>query len=84
MLIRFSLQNFKSFDQEAELSMIPSNDLSFKRKHITNVDTVNVLRHSVIYGANASGKSNWIEGINFFQYTVKHGLTLWSKNLFCK
>lgn len=84
MLIRFSLQNFKSFDQEAELSMIPSNDLNFKRKHITNVDTVNVLRHSVIYGANASGKSNWIEGINFFQYTVKHGLTLWSKNLFCK
>lgn len=84
MLIRFSLQNFKSFDHVAELSMLPSAKLNSKMKHISQSDTTDVLKYSVIYGANASGKSNWVKAIEFFRDTVMHGLSLRSSNMFCK
>ena len=84
MLINFSLQNFKSFDKETELSMIPSAESNLNKGDIAKINGIRVLKYSVIYGANASGKSNWIKGIEFFRDVVRQGLSLRASSMFCK
>lgn len=73
MLIRFAVKNFASFCEEQTLSMerSPATLLS---NHI-NEDTsggFKTLRGAVVYGANASGKSNLIEAMNFAKNFILH------------
>lgn len=84
MLICFSLQNFKSFDDEAELSMISAQNVRDNQEHVARVSSVEILKHAVIYGANASGKSNWIEAVRFFQNVVKDKIPVQAADMFCK
>lgn len=67
MLIQFTLENYKSFRQEAKFSLIASNYDKDTRED-ENVFTtkkfgLRLLRSAVMYGANASGKSKLIEGL---------------------
>lgn len=60
MLIEFSVKNFLSFKNKVTLSMEKGNG----EENISNIiknDITDLLRTSVIYGANASGKSNVIK-----------------------
>lgn len=60
MLIEFSVKNFLSFKDKIILSMEKGNG----EENINNIiknDITDLLRTSVIYGANASGKSNVIK-----------------------
>ena len=60
MLIEFSVKNFLSFKDKITLSMEKGNG----EENINNIiknDITDLLRTSVIYGANASGKSNVIK-----------------------
>jgi len=63
MLIRFVVENFKSFKEETEFNLLTGNI----RKHPNHVhhtkQGIDILPISVIYGGNASGKSNLIEAI---------------------
>jgi AAA15 family ATPase/GTPase len=66
MLISFSIANFRSFKGkqiinltlESQLKKVHSNNI-FKTKH---KQTTKLLKSAVLYGANASGKSNLIKG----------------------
>ncbi|MDE6479850.1 MAG: ATP-binding protein [Muribaculaceae bacterium] len=69
MIQDFSVENFLSFDSRQEISFEASSDktseesLIVKVKHPkTNLET-RLLRMSVIYGANASGKTNLLYAI---------------------
>lgn len=63
MLYRFVVENFKSFKDRNEISFIPGVDTV---RHVADANTeLPVLRTAVIYGANASGKSNFIKAIDF-------------------
>lgn len=67
MLIRFSVENFLSFRDETELSMVPGKARQHP-KHIVSTGKnrkTNLLKTAVIYGANASGKSNLIKAMDF-------------------
>lgn len=65
MLIRFTIENFLSFREKQVFSMIPGKG-SLKSHHkSTPVKGVSALKVGVIYGANASGKSNLIKAIDF-------------------
>lgn len=65
MLYRFSVENFKSFKDRSEISFIPRKDTW---RHVADVGSdIPVLRAAVIYGPNASGKSNFIKAIDFAQ-----------------
>lgn len=76
MLIRFNVKNFLSFyereDSEShkvvshEFSMIPGK-VRLNPEHIYQNKKQNLLRLSTIYGANASGKSNLVKAMAFFQ-----------------
>lgn len=84
MLIKVAISNFKSFDQMAELSMISSSKIRMHADHKAKIKQTPILRNSVIYGANAAGKSNFVEFFNFFKWTVQNGLPLEATNMFCR
>ena len=77
MLIRFRVQNFLSFKDEVEFSMIPGRT-RIHPNHIvsggTGRNAVNLLRAGVVYGANASGKSNLIKAISFAKRFILRGV----------
>ena len=57
MLIEFSVKNFLSFKDKVTLSMEKGNGDENLDNIISN-NNINLLKTAVIYGANASGKSN--------------------------
>jgi len=75
MLIRFFVENFLSFNDQVELTMIPGRGKLLK-SHIvkgSKRNDIDILRSAVIYGANASGKSNLIKSISFVKNLVVWG-----------
>ena len=69
MLIQFSVRNYKTFLEKATLSLVASNYDKETREseNIFNDDEFNLRlnKSSVIYGANASGKSKFIDALKF-------------------
>jgi AAA15 family ATPase/GTPase len=67
MLIEFSVTNFRSIKEEQTLSMLATN----LKEHPNNVfqspdPNIKLLKTAVIYGANASGKTNVAEAFGVF------------------
>lgn len=60
MLIEFRLKNYRSFRDEAVLSMEATGIGSFKNSLIPLTSTVKILPSIAIYGKNGGGKSNVI------------------------
>ena len=75
MLIRFSVQNFLSFAERVTLSMIPGKSRSLAHHVMTgsNARDIPVLKTAMLYGANASGKSNLVKAINFGRRYILNG-----------
>ena len=75
MIIQFTIGNFLSFKEQSTLSLVasalkeiqvPAEDIIF------NVGTsgLSLMKSAVVYGANASGKSNFIKALEFFKWYV--------------
>lgn len=85
MLTKIMVENFKSFDNQAELTMISSSKIRTKIDHRIKIGSnTKLLKHAVIYGANASGKSNLVDFMRFFKSTIETGLPVWSTKYFCR
>jgi len=70
MLINYRLENYKSYGDMQRFSMIPGRYQS-KSEHIVKREKFNVLKFSSIYGANASGKSNFVNSLlQLKQYVI--------------
>ncbi|MEX1030440.1 MAG: AAA family ATPase [Paenibacillaceae bacterium] len=73
MLIEFSVENFRSFKDKVTLSLVPSTDKS-KNNVLENyfeyAPNKKLLRTAVIYGANASGKTNTLKALSFMKNMV--------------
>jgi len=76
MLIEFSVKNFKSLKEKQTLSMEASADKSLDYNLIDYKDKADkdyrLLKSSVLYGANASGKSNVLDALVIFRNLVKN------------
>jgi hypothetical protein len=74
MLIQFSIKNFRTFKDKATISFIASNyDKDTREDENIFQDTyhnLRLLKSCVIYGANASGKSKFIEALVFMKRFV--------------
>lgn len=73
MLVEFRVQNFRSLRDEQLLSMVASKDKTMLETNAvgTGLSAVpHVLKSSVIYGANASGKSNLIKALQYMRDMV--------------
>ena len=84
MLIKISVENFKSFDKREELSMISSSKVQVNKNHRVKIKQTNLLKNAVVYGANASGKSNLVAAFAFIKEVLMEGLPMGSVNDFCR
>jgi uncharacterized protein len=69
MILEFSCSNYKSIKNKVTFSTIAGTDDTFKELLIPYLDD-KVLRSNIIYGANGSGKSNFINAIGFMRGLV--------------
>ncbi|MCY3865464.1 MAG: ATP-binding protein [Chloroflexi bacterium] len=72
MLIRFMVENFLSFKDEVEFSMVAGRSRKHP-DHIVKVADLRLLKTGVILGANASGKTNLIKAMSFAQDFITTG-----------
>ncbi|MFC9711044.1 ATP/GTP-binding protein [Paenibacillus sp. NPDC056933] len=84
MIVRFSVENFKSFCDKQELTMIPAKKIKKNKEHVVSFDKVSLLRTATIYGANASGKSNLIEAMKFAKYVITNRVPLQANKMYCR
>ena len=84
MLTKISIENFKSFERLAELTMVSSTKIRSNVDHRIQLKNTRLLKHAVVYGANASGKTNLVDFFRFFSATLEFGLPMWSTRFFCK
>ena len=66
MIQELKIRNFKSFRDEEELSFEPLEDDRYNSV-VVMPDGVKLLRFAVVLGANASGKSNLLEAVEFLR-----------------
>ena len=68
MLIQFTVGNFLSFREKATLSMVKSAIHDLPENLIKAENDFELLKSAVVYGANASGKSNLIFALQFMRF----------------
>jgi len=70
MLLRLKIKNFLSFFEETVFDMFPNPKRASFPNHIYGDMTVPLLKQAAIYGANGSGKSNFIKAVSFLKSFV--------------
>jgi uncharacterized protein len=79
MLVEFRVSNFRSLRDEQVLSLVASKD-----RHLQDSNTIStsvnavpaLLRSAVVYGANASGKSNVVKALQYMRAVILESATL--------
>lgn len=79
MLVNFKFKNFKSFYNENELSLQATKDNELKEINTFDVDENlfnkveehELLKSTIIFGGNASGKSNIIKGLTYMYNVIR-------------
>jgi AAA15 family ATPase/GTPase len=71
MLIEFTVGNYLSFKEPVTLSMEAAKAVrEYQEDNVIQTPRYQLLRSAVIYGANASGKSNLIKAMRFMSWFV--------------
>jgi AAA15 family ATPase/GTPase len=74
MLKRYTVENFSSFSSKNSLDFTAGRNEE-NLKHIVNFEKVKILKSAVLYGANASGKSNLIKSMDYAKKIILKSLT---------
>lgn len=71
MIAEFTIENFFSIKSTQKISFEPSSDTFMSDEYSCEVkDGVRLLKIGIVYGANASGKTNILNAIEFFKMLV--------------
>ena len=76
MILRVTIGNLYSFNEETEISFVAGKSTNHA-DHVSRAvkrDDISVLKAGIIYGANASGKSNIIKAISLLQDITLSGV----------
>ncbi|PUE06056.1 phage resistance protein [Limnohabitans sp. T6-5] len=79
MLVEFRIKNFRSLRDEQVLSLVASTDKSLLDTHALDTGlkaAPHLLKSAVVYGANASGKSNLIKALQYMRGVVLESAAL--------
>jgi len=74
MLIQFNVANYRSIKESQTLSMVAAKDSSHQESNCIqtgNPGLPYLVRSGVLYGANASGKSNLVSALTFMRSMVE-------------
>ena len=76
MLINFSVENFRSISERQSLILEASSDAHLRYNNVIEAPAnYQLLKSAVLYGANASGKSNILNAINWMRRFVLESLS---------
>jgi AAA15 family ATPase/GTPase len=78
MFVEFSVENYRSIQEKQTFSMVASEDeimLESNTFPMPNTDNLRLLTSAVIYGANASGKSNLLRAMQTLRGIVINSAT---------
>ena len=67
MIQEFKVKNYLSFRDEATFSFLATDDRIFGEDQIVTIGKTRLLRFAIVYGANASGKSNLLQAFDCFR-----------------
>jgi AAA15 family ATPase/GTPase len=68
MIAEFRVSNFFSIRSEQSISFVATSDKFMTEEYCSRVtDEVSLLKIGVIYGANASGKSNVLKALSYYR-----------------
>lgn len=68
MIAEFTVQNYRSFKKKHTFSLVSTKNKELAEANTFQVgDKLRFLKTAVIYGANASGKSNFFQALSFFK-----------------
>lgn len=74
MIVEFSVGNYKSFKEVITFSMLATKtrakDEELDKSNVFQVGNISLLKSAAIYGANGSGKSNFIKALRFMRWFV--------------
>lgn len=70
MIIEFSITNYKSFKEKTTFSMVADDKDKTQPQNCFNFNKTTILQSAVIYGANASGKSNFMEAFGMIKNLI--------------
>lgn len=70
MLVQFSFNNFRCFKSDTTLSLIASNRIEHSTNAVVQFSDYSILKSSVIYGANASGKTKLFQAFLFMNRMI--------------
>lgn len=85
MLVGVYFNNFKSFNEMTKLEIIASPKLRTQREQLYTTRSMSLLKKVAIYGANASGKSNFVNVLQFMKDCVcNQEIPVESYNWYCK
>ncbi|WP_413175600.1 AAA family ATPase [Anabaena azotica] len=73
MLVEFSVENYRSFQEKQTLSMVAAEDETMLNSNtfpMPNTDNLRLVKSAVIYGSNASGKSNLLKAMQTLKNLV--------------
>ncbi|MCK4981550.1 MAG: ATP-binding protein [Victivallaceae bacterium] len=84
MLIRFNVENFLSFNKNEEFSMLPGRAKTLPN-HLIEQGDVKLLKYCAMYGANASGKSNFVKALDVAKQIITKGIeNVNTTNKYCR
>lgn len=78
MLVEFRIKNYRSLRDEQVLSLVAAKDKTLQDTHTVATDlkaVPSLLKSAAIYGANASGKSNLIKGLQKMRELILESAT---------
>ncbi len=77
MLLEFSVKNFLSIKDEVIFSLYASDEIrGHEKRNLIPAAGRHILKTAVVYGANASGKSNLIKAMGFMRGVMTNSLKL--------
>lgn len=76
MILRITIENLFSFNEETEISFVAGKSTAHEKQIIRakGRNDISTLKAGIIYGANASGKSNIIKAVSLLQAIALKGV----------
>lgn len=76
MILRITIENLFSFNKETEISLVAGKSTAHEKQIIRakGRNDISTLKAGIIYGANASGKSNIIKAVSLLQAIALKGV----------
>ncbi len=70
MLIEFSVENFRSIKEKQTLSMLSAGKVNEHPDNVAEWGNLKLTKSAIIYGRNASGKSNLLRALNALKIII--------------